>query len=274
MISSKYMIACMLLPLAACQTTPRHNADLKEAREAYATASLHPKITQAAANELADAKRALDKAEAAWADRHNDEETRHLAYLAHRRAQAAHLVALRVAQEEELKNSAVERERIRADANSQDAQAARQRAMQAGARADDLAQALERMKARQTDLGLVVTVQDVLFDTAKAGLKPGAQRTAEQLAQVLQQRPKLRVRVEGFADSRGSEEANLQLSQRRAEAFRDALVQHGVTADRIEVQGLGEGFPVASNQTASGRQQNRRVEVLFSDEAGQLKSRP
>jgi len=106
------------------------------------------------------------------------------------------------------------------------------------------------MQARSTDRGLVVTVRDVLFDTAQHQLQPGARRSAAQLAAILQQHPQRRIRVEGFADSRGSETYNLALSQRRAEAFRDALVENGVPADRIDVQGLGEAFPVATNATA------------------------
>jgi outer membrane protein OmpA-like peptidoglycan-associated protein len=98
-------------------------------------------------------------------------------------------------------------------------------------------------------------------------------RTADLLADVLKQHPRHRIRIEGFADSQGSEAHNLRLSTRRALAFRDALVQRGVSADRIDTQGLGEAFPVASNRTAEGRQQNRRIEVLFSDESGQLKPR-
>ncbi len=273
MRSTRYLIACLLLPLAACQTRPPHNEALKEAREAYASASLHPMATQAASNEMAQARQALDKAETAWAGRRNEDETRHLAYLAYRRAQAAQLLSERAAQEEVLKQAAVERERIRADASGKDAQLARQRAAQAGDRADALAQALQRMQARQTDRGLVVTVRDVLFDTDQSRLQPGAQRTAEQLAEVLRQYPQRRVRIEGFADARGSEQYNLRLSQRRAEAFRDALIAHGVSQDRIEVQGLGEAFPVATNRTTEGRQQNRRIEVLFSDDTGLLKAR-
>lgn len=273
MRSNRYLIACLLLPLAACQTQPPHNEALKEAREAYASASLQPHAAQAAPNEMAQARQALDKAEAAWASRRNEDETRHLAYLAYRRAQAAQLLAERATQEEVLKNAAVERERIRADASLRDAQLARERASQAGERADALAQALQRLQARQTDRGLVVTVRDVLFDTDQSRLQPGAQRTAEQLADVLKQYPQRRVRIEGFADARGSEQYNLRLSLRRAEAFRDALVAHGVSQDRIEVQGLGKAFPLATNRTAAGRQQNRRIEVLFSDDAGQLKAR-
>lgn len=269
----RYPAACLILLLAACQTTPRPNASLKEARQAYASASLHPRAEQAAANEMAQAKQALDRAERAWQDRGNEDETRHLAYLAYRRAQAAQLVADRSSQEESLKSAGADRERLRANLNQVDAAVARQQAAQADQRAASLAQALERLKAQQTDRGLVVTLGDVLFSTDEARLQPGALRTAQELANVLQQHPRHRIRIEGFADSRGSEAHNLGLSTRRAQALKDALVSLGVSAERIEAVGLGEAHPVASNRTESGRQQNRRVEVLFSDDEGQLKSR-
>lgn len=273
MIPHRYLIAALIVPLAACQTTPPHNEALKEAREAYATATLQPHAEQAASNELLKARQALDRAERAWAERGDEGEVRHLAYLAYRRAQAAHLVADRSQQEALLQTAGLERERIRASASQRDALLAQQRADQAGNRADELARALEQMQAQRTERGLVVTVRDVLFETDRAQLPPGALRTADLLADVLKQHPRHRIRIEGFADSQGSEAHNLRLSTRRALAFRDALVQRGVSADRIDTQGLGEAFPVASNRTAEGRQQNRRIEVLFSDESGQLKPR-
>jgi outer membrane protein OmpA-like peptidoglycan-associated protein len=115
---------------------------------------------------------------------------------------------------------------------------------------------------------MVVTLGDVLFDTGKATLQPGAQRNVEQLATVLTRYPERRVLIEGFTDSVGPEEANLELARRRAEAFRQALEKAGVPRVRTQTQALGEADPVATNATPEGRQQNRRVEVLFSDERG------
>lgn len=273
MTPSRCTAVCLLALLAACQTTPRPNPALKEARQAYASASLHPRATQAAANEMAQARQALDRAEQAWQARGDEDETRHLAYLAFRRAQAAQLLAEQASQEESLRSAGADRERLRANMNQQDAAIARQQAAQADQRADSLARALDRLKAQQTDRGLVVTLGDVLFSTDQARLQPGALRTAQELAKVLEQHPKHRIRIEGFADAQGSEAHNLRLSTRRAQALKDALVSLGVAPERIEAVGLGEAYPVASNRTEAGRQQNRRVEVLFSDEAGRLKSR-
>ena len=81
-----------------------------------------------------------------------------------------------------------------------------------------------------------------------------------------------KVMIEGHTDSRGSDEYNEELSQRRAQAVEDALAFRGVDRDRVEAVGKGEGFPVASNDTRAGRQQNRRVEIVFSDQAGRFAS--
>ena len=129
-------------------------------------------------------------------------------------------------------------------------------------------QELAAMKAHQTERGMVLTLGDVLFDTASSKLKPGAQTTIAQLASFLAENPDRRLLIEGHTDSRGSEAYNQDLSERRAEAVANALFRQGIAADRVSVVGLGEGYPLASNGTASGQQENRRVEVVFSSEDG------
>lgn len=259
--------------ISACQTTPRPNATLEEARQAYQKASTDPQVARAASVELDKARHALVTAEQAWAARHDEDETRHLSYLAFQRAQAAALVGEQRRAEERLQQSGVERERIRADAQAQRAQSAQQQAAQQGDRAAMLQRELEELSARQTNRGMVLAINDVLFDLDKATLKPGAQRTVDRLAAVLSRYPERRLLIEGFTDSSGSEAYNQRLSERRADAVRQALVRAGVPADRIQVQGLGEAYPVADNETAAGRQQNRRVEILFSDAQGQIRPR-
>jgi outer membrane protein OmpA-like peptidoglycan-associated protein len=131
-------------------------------------------------------------------------------------------------------------------------------------------QELADLQAKQTDRGLVLTLGDVLFDTGRATLKPGADRTIDRLAQALKDNPNTRVMIEGHTDSVGGDEYNMALSERRAEAVADALRSRGVPADRYEAKGLGKDFPVASNDTQAGRQQNRRVEIVFSDASGRF----
>lgn len=167
-----------------------------------------------------------------------------------------------------------------AQASQRDAQAAQRQAgvsqQQAGdaeRRADALAQQLAALDAKQTDRGMVVTIGDVLFDTDQAQLKAGGQRSMDKLVGFLKAYPQRRALIEGFTDSTGAATHNQALSARRADAVRMALVGAGVAADRLSAQGLGETYPVAGNDNAGGRQMNRRVEILLSDESGQIRAR-
>src|SRR5262249_42354410 len=116
---------------------------------------------------------------------------------------------------------------------------------------------------RETERGLVLTLGDILFGSGQATLTPGAMRRLQPLVTVLRAHPERQVTIEGYTDSIGSESYNLGLSQRRAEAVRDFLMQNGVDASRIIAHGYGASAPVAPNTTEAGRQQNRRVEVII-----------
>ena len=122
----------------------------------------------------------------------------------------------------------------------------------------------------QGDRGLVMTLGDVLFDTGQAELKNSASRTVLKLVQFLQLNPKRVVRIEGYTDSTGSPEDNLKLSRDRAQSVADMLVDLGVDEKRIQVQGYGDQYPVEVNASERGRAQNRRVEIVFSNEKGEL----
>ena len=122
----------------------------------------------------------------------------------------------------------------------------------------------------QTDRGLVMTLGDVLFDTGEAELKNSANRVVLKIVQFLQLNPKRVVRIEGYTDSTGGKQENLKLSRDRAQSVADVLVDLGVDEKRIQVEGYGDQFPVDANASERGRAQNRRVEIVFSDEKGQL----
>jgi outer membrane protein OmpA-like peptidoglycan-associated protein len=131
----------------------------------------------------------------------------------------------------------------------------------------------ERMVAlvtTQTDRGLVMTLGDVLFDTGNAELKSSANRTVLKLVQFLQLNPKRVVRIEGYTDSTGGKEENLQLSRDRAQSVADLLMDLGIDEKRLQVEGYGDEFPVDANASERGRAQNRRVEIVFSDDKGHL----
>jgi outer membrane protein OmpA-like peptidoglycan-associated protein len=132
---------------------------------------------------------------------------------------------------------------------------------------EDLNEALEDdlagLPARQTDRGLVVTMsEDLLFDVDRAEIKPGGAQQLMRVAEYLRDHPERNALIEGHTDSTASESYNLALSQRRANAVEDFLIAQGVDPTRIEGRGYGEQLPIASNGTAAGRQQNRRVELV------------
>ncbi|RQP22840.1 OmpA family protein [Piscinibacter terrae] len=284
--------------LSACSTAPQRNAMLDEAHQSYDRAAANGQVTQYAQGELSRARDALARADSAWRDKQEDAEVNHLAYLAQKRTLVATNIGAQRAADARVETAGAERERLRADVRTREAQVAQANARSAQAqaqnaqaqaqfaqtqaqnaqamaaaeaeRANRLQRELAELQAKPTDHGLVVMLQDVLFDTGHATLKEGSQAKLDQLAVVLKNHPERRILVEGFTDSVGSDAMNMALSQARADSVRNALLSRGVPADRIETRGYGETRPVASNDNAAGRQQNRRVEVVFSDEQGKF----
>ncbi|HEX7139891.1 MAG TPA: OmpA family protein [Vicinamibacterales bacterium] len=136
---------------------------------------------------------------------------------------------------------------------------------EAEARELRLQQELARLAATKNDQrGLVVTLPGIFFDTGKSTLKAGAKHTLAKIAEQLKGDSDVRVSIEGHTDSVGSDEKNQELSEKRANAVRDYLVTNGVPSDRVTAAGKGEADPVASNKTAAGRLQNRRVEMIIT----------
>lgn len=241
--------------------------------------------TERAAAAAAAKSEAEEKAarEAAEAKRRADEEARRQSELA--AARQAQLRAEAAAKEAQLKAEAAAKEaRMRAEAAVADAKAkaesealrAREQAAKADAeRANRAAQELRArlldqfnriLQTQDTSRGLVITMADVLFDPGKYNLRP---QTREQLAKVsgiLLAHPGLRLDVEGHTDNTGTEELNQTLSEQRASAVREYLIDQGLSGEKITARGLGEAMPVASNDTSVGRQKNRRVELIVSGE--------
>lgn len=131
--------------------------------------------------------------------------------------------------------------------------------------AEDLQRQLTELEALSTDRGLVVTLGDVLFETGEASLKGGTTADLDTLAGFLNRYADRTVLIEGHTDSIGSDSSNLNLSQRRADAVMAYLVSRDVVGSRLSASGMGEAHPVASNDAGTGRQQNRRVEVIISN---------
>jgi outer membrane protein OmpA-like peptidoglycan-associated protein len=185
--------------------------------------------------------------------------------------------------EVDARNQQLARERAEIDARNQqlaqeraDAEARARQANDAAAKADreraELREKLQQqlnviLETRESARGLIVNMSDVLFDTGSATLKPGAREKLARVAGVLLTYPELKIDIEGHTDSVGGDDYNQDLSERRADSVRAYLVRQGIPQQIVQAEGFGEAKPVASNTTAAGRQQNRRVELVISGES-------
>jgi outer membrane protein OmpA-like peptidoglycan-associated protein len=266
--------------IGGCETKPDDSALLTQARSAIAQAEADPNVTKFSPTELERARRLLTNAEAAAEEKGaNDKIAAHYAYLATQMARISEQRAHEKVAIARIEEGEVERQKIllaAREAEAQNAQAAAEQARnvaqsaqaqvaQAQAEARRLAAQLENVQASQNERGIVLTLSDVLFDTGRAELKPGAERSIEQIAAFLNEHPERRVQVEGFTDSQGAEDYNLELSQKRADSVAMAIIQRGIDAQRVRALGYGESYPKASNSSAGSRQLNRRVEIIVSN---------
>lgn len=278
----------LAVALSACATLPQPNPALENARAAVQAAEADPNVNKYAPLDLDRAKKDLAAAEDA-ALHHHDAEIAQPAYLAAQNARIAQAHGAAKADDARVAAGQTERERIVLAARTREAEnakasAANSQAVAAAALSErdqanqDAAQAqqeaaqaqaeLEALKATPTSRGLVLTLGDVMFDTGKSQLKSGGMRKIDQLAQFLTEHPQRRVEIDGFTDSVGSDAYNEELSQRRADAVRAALVSRNVGPARISTEGFGKAYPVASNNDSGGRQLNRRVEVVIGGANG------
>jgi outer membrane protein OmpA-like peptidoglycan-associated protein len=281
-------VASALLGLAACETKPDSSAQLEQARQAVSQAEADPNVTKYAPTELDRARKLLVNAEGSAKEKGaKDQMAAHYAYLT---TQMAHIAQQRAREQvatAHIKAGETERQKIllsareaeagnaiaQARAAQADATEARNQAAQSQAEQQRLAAQLENMQASQTSRGIVLTLGDVLFDTGKAQLKPGAQRSIEQIAAFLNENPGRHVQIEGFTDSQGGNDYNLELSQSRADAVAMAIIQRGIDAQRVRALGYGEEYPKASNSSPGSRQLNRRVEIIVSNGEGEIPGR-
>jgi outer membrane protein OmpA-like peptidoglycan-associated protein len=167
------------------------------------------------------------------------------------------------AEADRAKMAAADADRLRADADRLRMKAEQDQTM---LRQQLLDQFNSILQTRDTARGLIVNMSDVLFDTARYTLKPGAREKLAKVSGIILGHPGLKIAVEGHTDSVGGDDYNMKLSENRAGAVRDFLVSQGVSASSVTAQGFGKTLPVADNATAAGRQQNRRVELVVSGE--------
>lgn len=229
---------------------------LSQARAQYRQAQQDPQITTQAPVALREAEQMLRQAERLWVEEEDEAEVQHLAYVSERRIDIARANTEQKLAEADIEKLGEERDQLLLQSRTREAQ-------QATAHATQLERELAALKAQQTDRRLVLTLSDVLFESNRADLKPGAMRTLYPLVTFLKEHPTRTVSIKGHTDSVGSQPYNLDLSERRAEAVRSFLVAQGIEPGRIAAVGYGETYPVSSNDTEAGRQQNRRVEVVL-----------
>lgn len=269
------------LAIAGCASTPKSNEALESARSVVQAAEADPNAAKYAAMDLQTAKSELAVADAAFI-KHDEPNIAQPAYMAAQNARLARLRGAAKADDARVAAGQAERDSIvlaartsqvdsanrakdAANRSSDDAKIARDQATENAAR---LQAEVDALKAKPTDRGLVLTLGDVLFETGSSTLSPGAGRNMDRLVQFLTDHPERLVQIDGFTDSVGTDSFNQDLSQHRADAVRYQLVSRGISSKRIATQGYGKAYPVASNSESSGRQLNRRVEVVIGADNG------
>lgn len=272
------------LVVAGCGGPPDNNPLLDEARTEVRAAGSERAVVEQASNALDKAEQALRRGELLLEQEAPVDEVYHQAYLARQYVAIARETAKLRTAEAEIRRAESERQQVISQARERDAERSQREAERSQREAEterrraeaalDRARELEEeLEAQRTERGLVLTLSEVLFDVGHATLKEGAGRTIRQLVDFLRENPERRVLVEGHTDNTGSYQLNQDLSRRRAEAVKRAIVDAGIPGDRIRTVGHGPDYPVASNNTAAGRQQNRRVEIIISDREGQIPDR-
>jgi outer membrane protein OmpA-like peptidoglycan-associated protein len=292
------VLTTLAAALAACSTIPDRNIALDAARDRYNVAQRDPQVAALAPDELKRAAESLRIAEKARTDGEALGTVNHLAYMTSQRVTIAQDTAASRGAQAVTAGAAAERDRMRlavrtnevdvaqqrlalaqgsdarktAELAQADAAAARDRARleRRDARVSDLEMQLADLNAKKTERGIVVTLGDVLFDSGQSRLLAAGQGNMVKLADVFRRNPQRTASIEGYTDSVGPAGANYELSGRRASAVMTALVNLGVPADRLSTKAHGEEMPAASNDTAAGRQMNRRVEIVFTPQAGDV----
>jgi outer membrane protein OmpA-like peptidoglycan-associated protein len=282
-------VASILLT-TACSTAPVKPDGAADARVRLTQLQSDPNLASRAPVEIKDADAAVRAAEQPEL---NKELAEHRVYMADRKVDTAKALAeTRFAEDQRVVLTA-QRDRARLDARTQEADAAKGQAATARAegaeqkaaadqaridastaqlaaanseqQATELQRQIDVLQAKPTDRGLVLTLGDVLFTTGRADLKAGATDNLNKLVAFLDKYPDRSIAIQGYTDSMGSEDYNQGLSERRADSVKSYLTGQGIGSTRITASGKGRSDPVADNDSAAGRQQNRRVEVIISN---------
>ncbi len=289
---------------SGCATTPEADDRAERLRDEYNQVASVSRAERFAPIKLKEAEEELEKLERMIAQDAEEDAIEHQIYLTRKSIAIAQETARMKRADEFISEAETRRKDLLLNARSREAQQARaeaaamsqqaqtaaeqarraeerarlanERAAEAeayaarmAARAEELEGEVQDLTTQQTDRGLVLTLGNILFEFDKATIKAGADRTLERVAEFLNEYPKRKVRVEGFTDNVGSDDYNLDLSERRARSIKQRLIDDGVQASRISTRGYGESHPVASNDSEAGRLQNRRVEIIIAEEEGE-----
>ncbi len=257
--------------LSGCATTSEYAQRVDNLENELASLKSNSEMEQYAAVAVDEAEDAVDEARNMIDEDADEELISHQLYLAERKIDIAEEIAVMNKSQELVENAELRRKDLLLGLRTEEAQnaqaaaeAMRLQAEQMSSRASELERELQDLQTEQTDRGLVMVPGNILFEFDSANIKAGSERTIDKIAQFLTDYPDQKIKIEGFTDSVGEENYNQELSQRRADAVKQALIDSGVSADRISTEGMGEEFPVASNDTTAGRLENRRVEIIIA----------
>lgn len=299
-VLNKPVSAVLLTAIVACSHAPF--PALESVRSELEQLKRNEIIASKAPVALYDAEKALQSADEAWRERSNQAETEQLAYLAKRKLDIAKYTAQRKLSDDELTQLKADREHLLLEDKTQQVQQAltkvqimeeklrqmeAEKVAQAKALADQAQAALEvqnksleqqvlelkELQAHKTERGLVLTIGDVLFATGQAELKPGALMSLNRLLTLLKENIGINALIEGHTDNVGTDEMNKELSMQRAQSVGVFLSANGISATRITAIGYGKAYPITSNDDATGRQMNRRVEIILLKEGDSIETK-
>jgi outer membrane protein OmpA-like peptidoglycan-associated protein len=268
--------------LGACSAPPKRIESLEMARTLVPQVETSERAGVAAAD-LSNARKSLDAANRLAEGRGKRADIEYQSDMAVMSAQIAQQKILAAEARQKVEGATAQRQQVLLQArereierSAMDAKDADARALSAQRSADasekhaaSLEDELAGMRATRTERGLVLTLGDVLFDTGQAAIRTAAYGTLDRLASALRDHPSRSVVIEGHTDNVGDDSSNLRLSESRAQSVRSALLQRGVSTTQVSAVGRGESVPVSENESLGGRQQNRRVELIFTDDRAQ-----
>lgn len=259
------LLSALALAITGCANTSQQRDDVDQLNNRYTSMESNSRLQQYAPLALQKVEEELEALNGLVEKDAAEAKIDHQVYITEKRMAIAEETANLESASERVKQAEIRRKEVQLQAARSEAQQARAYAEKMRNEAQELKSQVANLKTEQSERGLVLTLDNILFEFDSAKLKPGANRTLEKVSSFLNEYAKRDIRIEGFTDSVGPKDYNEKLSERRADAVEEALLKNGVDKSRIVTEGYGEQFPIAGNDSASGRQQNRRVEIIIGN---------